>query len=96
MGLFPLETAVWKMTGLTSADFGLAQRSTLKVGHPADVVVFDAKTIADVATFADPVQPARGIDAVVVNGRLAWFEGRHTGARCGQLIARGGTPTATG
>jgi N-acyl-D-amino-acid deacylase len=31
LGLFPLETAVWKMTGLTARRFGLARRSTL--GH---------------------------------------------------------------
>jgi N-acyl-D-amino-acid deacylase len=27
VGLFPLETAVWKMTGLTAANFGLAGRA---------------------------------------------------------------------
>jgi len=28
VGLFPLETAVWKMTGLTARTFGLADRAT--------------------------------------------------------------------
>jgi N-acyl-D-amino-acid deacylase len=91
VGLFPLETAVWKMTGLTARNFGLERRSTLAVGHHADVVVFDASTIRDVATYASPLQAAQGIDAVIVNGRLAWYDGRHTGARSGQVIVREGT-----
>ena len=45
VGLFPLETAVWKMTGLTARNFGLTGRGTLGVGQHADVVVFDAATI---------------------------------------------------
>ena len=33
VGLFPLETAVWKMTGLTARNFGLHERGTLE-GRP--------------------------------------------------------------
>jgi N-acyl-D-amino-acid deacylase len=39
VGLFPLETAVWKMTGLSARNFGLQGRRTLKLGHHADVVI---------------------------------------------------------
>jgi N-acyl-D-amino-acid deacylase len=92
IGLFPLETAVWKMTGLTARNFGLQGRSTLKVGHHADVVVFDAATIRDTATYERPIQPAAGIDAVVVNGVVAWRQGAHSGARSGQVVTR--TPIA--
>src|SRR6185295_969776 len=35
--LFPLETAIWKMTGLTARTFGLQQRGSLQPGHHADV-----------------------------------------------------------
>jgi N-acyl-D-amino-acid deacylase len=92
VGLFPLETAVWKMTGLTARNFGLQGRSTLKVGHHADVVVFDAASIRDAATYEKPVQAAQGIDAVIVNGVVAWRHGQHSGARSGQVLTR--TPTA--
>jgi N-acyl-D-amino-acid deacylase len=88
LGLFPLETAVWKMTGLTAQTFGLARRSTLAAGHHADVVVFDAQAIRDTATYDQPAQAAEGIRAVVVNGVLAWQHGRHTGARSGQVVGR--------
>ncbi|MGA0569119.1 N-acyl-D-amino-acid deacylase family protein [Variovorax sp. VNK109] len=88
VGLFPLETAVWKMTGLTARNFGLDKRSTLKVGHHADVVIFDAATIKDSATYAKPTTPAEGIDTVIVNGTIAWQSGGHTGARPGQVVTR--------
>jgi N-acyl-D-amino-acid deacylase len=88
IGLFPLETAVWKMTGLTARNFGLAERGTLKVGHHADVVVFDAAHIRDAANYQTPTVPAKGIQAVLVNGAMTWRNGQHTGARHGQVVTR--------
>jgi len=54
----------------------------------ADLVVFDPERIIDAATFARPKTPATGIESVYVNGTLAWHQGRHTGARTGQVIRR--------
>lgn len=88
VGLFPLETAVWKMTGLTARNFGLHERGALKVGHCADIVVFDAGTIRDSASYEAPKTPAEGIEAVIVNGLVTWKHGAHTGARNGQVITR--------
>ena len=95
-GLFPLETAVHKMTGLTARNFGLAGRGALAVGHAADIVVFDAATIGDAATYEIAEAAGRGIDAVIVNGTITWRDGRHTGARSGQVLRRSATaPRAT-
>ena len=86
IGLFPLETAVYKMTGLTAAKFGLVERGVLQVGAFADITVFDAAEINDSATFEQPTQPARGIDSVIVNGVPVWLAGAATGARPGRLL----------
>jgi N-acyl-D-amino-acid deacylase len=88
VGLFPLETAVWKMTGLTARNFGLRERGTLQVGHHADVVVFDAPHIRDAANYQTPTLAAEGIAAVLVNGAITWQAGRHSGARNGQVLTR--------
>jgi len=88
LGLFPLETAVHKMTGLTAQTFGLQGRGILKEGYAADITVFDAGTVDESATFARPIQPARGIDAVIVNGALVWKDGKAAGARPGQVLTR--------
>jgi N-acyl-D-amino-acid deacylase len=34
------------------------------------------------------MQPAEGIDAVIVNGALTWRNGAHCGVRNGQVITR--------
>jgi N-acyl-D-amino-acid deacylase len=88
VGLFPLETAVWKMTGLTARNFGLHGRGTLKVGQHADIVIFDAAKIRDAADYETPTRPAEGIDTVIVNGTVTWHQGKHSGARSGQVITR--------
>ncbi|OLE20307.1 MAG: D-aminoacylase [Betaproteobacteria bacterium 13_1_20CM_3_63_8] len=89
LGLFPLETAVYKMTGLTASTFGLKARGILRQGMAADITVFDAGEIDEVATFAKPVQPAKGIETVIVNGAIAWHGGRGSGARPGKVLTRG-------
>ncbi len=91
VGLFPLETAVWKMTGLTARNYGLHDRGILKVGHCADIVVFNPETVRDAASYQAPTTPAEGITAVIVNGQPTWMNGAHTGARSGQVITRGGS-----
>jgi N-acyl-D-amino-acid deacylase len=75
-GLFPIETAVHKMTGLPAQVFKLKDRGRLKSGYFADLVVFDPKTIIDRATYASPLLPASGIAEVYVNGRLSFAEGK--------------------
>ncbi|HEY4068776.1 MAG TPA: D-aminoacylase [Burkholderiaceae bacterium] len=94
VGLFPLETAVWKMTGLTARNFGLHERGTLKLGHHADIVVFDAATVRDAATYETPTRAAEGIQCVIVNGAITWEDGAHSGARRGQVITRQEVGTA--
>jgi N-acyl-D-amino-acid deacylase len=86
--LFPLETAVYKMTGLTAKTFGLAGRGMLKEGFAADVVLFDENDVAEAASFAAPIQPAKGIDTVIVNGAVVWRDGSATGARPGHVLGR--------
>ena len=88
LGLFPLETAVYKMTGLTAKNFGLKDRGVLREGAYADLTLFDADTVDEVATYATPIAPARGIEAVIVNGEMVWRDGRATGARPGRVLHR--------
>ena len=86
VGLFPLETAVYRMTGLTAQKFGLRDRGVIRPGAFADITIFDAAEIGDAATFEQPTQPARGIDTVIVNGTPVWRAGASTGARPGRLL----------
>ena len=88
IGLFGLETAVHKMTGLSAARFGLTGRGIVAAGAYADLTVFDPDTIIDRATFADPTLPAAGIEHVFVNGRPVWSAGKPTGDHPGRALRR--------
>ena len=88
LGLFPLETAVYKMTGLTARTFGLKDRGVLRSGMAADITLFDPGEIDEAGTFAKPIQPAKGIDTVIVNGAVVWRDGQSTGARPGRVLKR--------
>jgi N-acyl-D-aspartate/D-glutamate deacylase len=90
--IFSLAQAIHKMTGLPAARFSLAGRGCIDEGCSADLVLFDPDTIRDTATFLDPIQAAEGIDAVWVNGVLAYQDGKATGLRAGHFVAR---PDAT-
>src|SRR5262249_35494364 len=51
-----VEEAVRKLTSLPADNLSLKDRGRLKVGHFADVVVFDPNTIQDHATYQKPHQ----------------------------------------
>ena len=87
-GLFPIEEAIRKMTGLPAQRFGLHERGTLAVGNYADLVVFDPVNIADRATYESPTEASEGIDHVFVNGRLTWSGKRESPAGYGRLLRR--------
>jgi N-acyl-D-amino-acid deacylase len=52
----------------------------------ADVVVFDAGKVRDAATFEKPHAYAEGFRYVLVNGVVTIEEGKHSGARAGQIL----------
>jgi N-acyl-D-amino-acid deacylase len=88
LGVFPLETAVHKMTGLTAKTFGLGDRGVLKEGYAADITLFDASRVGEASTFEKPIAPAHGIHTVIVNGSPVWRDGKPTGARPGKVLSR--------
>jgi dihydroorotase/N-acyl-D-amino-acid deacylase len=85
-GLLPLSTAIYKMTRMPADRINLADRGRIEVGAYADISVFDAATIIDTATFADPHQYAEGVHHVFVNGIAVLLDGQMTGARSGRVL----------
>jgi N-acyl-D-amino-acid deacylase len=88
IGLFGLEEAVRKMTGLPAARFGLTERGILAAGAYADLTVFDPESVIDRASFSEPTLPAAGIEHVFVNGRPVWSGAKPTGERPGRALRR--------
>jgi len=94
--LFSLETAIYKMTGLSARRFGLAGRGILAPGNPADVVIFDEHCVAANASYEHPTEVSSGIDAVFVNGRLACRNGLSVNVDAGRVLRGKGNIRKTG
>jgi len=95
--VFTLEEAVHNLTQRPAEMFGITDRGLLAEGRPADVVVFDAKTVNpgplkrvyDLPAGADRlVSEASGIDAVVVNGKVIRRNNQDTVAANDKLPGR--------
>jgi N-acyl-D-amino-acid deacylase len=83
-----LQQAVDRSTGRTARMFGFKDRGVLVPGAFADVIVFDAATFTDRATYEQPTLLAEGMKFVLVNGTLAIDNGRFTGAFAGRVLKR--------
>ena len=81
--LLSLPAAVRKMTSMPSERFGLVGRGRIAEGMQADLVLFDAEQVTDLASYDEPKLTPRGIECVVVNGALAYRSG---------VISRAGRP----
>jgi N-acyl-D-aspartate/D-glutamate deacylase len=88
LGAPGLEATVAAMTSLPAERFGLTDRGRIARGAFADLVVFDPATVRDKATYAAPHAFPEGIDAVVVNGEVAWERGTAIVHRAGRAIRR--------
>ncbi|HEY1494681.1 MAG TPA: D-aminoacylase [Candidatus Solibacter sp.] len=84
--VMPLEEAVRKMTSATARRLSISDRGLLQAGMFADVVIFDADTIGDNATYEKPHQLPTGIKYVIVNGTTVMKDGVHTGAKPGKVV----------
>ena len=85
-GVITLAEAVRRLTSMPAERLGIRERGRLAPGYHADVVVFDAATIVDHATFEQPHQYATGVRDVFVNGVSVLRDGEHTGELPGRFV----------
>ncbi|NJN41646.1 MAG: D-aminoacylase [Flammeovirgaceae bacterium] len=81
-----LPEAIHKMTALPAIRMGLLDRGIIAEGLKADIVVFNAETVIDKATFEDPHQYPVGIEYVLVNGVITVDKGVFTSNRGGRVL----------
>ncbi|MGA2966272.1 MAG: D-aminoacylase [Terriglobales bacterium] len=85
-----LEEAIRKFSALPAQRMRLADRGVLKQGMWADVVVFDAERVRDVATYDDPNRLSEGMEYVLVNGVPVIDSGKTTNALPGKVLRGAG------
>ncbi|MFN0182738.1 MAG: N-acyl-D-amino-acid deacylase family protein [Aquabacterium sp.] len=81
-----LPEAIRRITALPASRLGLADRGRLKVGHWADVTVFDPAQIESRFTVSQPRAYPGGIVHVMVNGELAMRDGARTDRHAGRVL----------
>lgn len=86
--IIPLEMAIRKMTALPAKKMGLKDRGKISIGAWADIVIFDADKVKDMATYGNPYQNSVGIEYVFVNGRLAVEHDALTGELAGIVLRK--------
>lgn len=87
LGMYTLEEAVFRCTGLSASRFGLEDRGVIEEGAAADLVVFDPREVADLSTMANPRVYPGGIEYVLLNGEVMVEAGRYRGdAMPGRLL----------
>lgn len=74
-GVLSLPEAVRKITRRPAELYGLASKGRIAPGADADLCLFDPANIRERDTYAQPEQPAGGMDWVFVGGRPAVEEG---------------------
>ncbi len=85
---FSVEEAVRKMSAMPAARLGLKDRGLIKKGMMADIVLFDANSVIDRATFGEPQTFSTGIKSVFVRGINVWNDGKISGLTPGVILRR--------
>lgn len=84
--LMPLEQAIRKITSLPAQREHLVGRGLIKEGFLADITIFNPDAIIDKATYTEPAQLAEGVSYVLVNGQVAFENGKATGTMAGKAL----------
>ena len=86
LGVLTLEEAIRKMTSMPADQYNQKERGRIVEGAFADIVIFNADTVQDQATYTDPHRYPVGIEHVLINGKFVIRSGALTGERPGVWI----------
>jgi len=81
-----LEEAIKKITFMPAKRLGFKNRGAIIPHFAADVLVIDLDHLEAKATFDNPVVYPKGIDYVIVNGKVVVKKGIHSGELAGKVL----------
>lgn len=88
--VLPLGEAIRRMTSLPCEVFGIPERGLVRPGYVADLVAFDADSVAHETDYRDPIRHPSGIGWVMQQGHLTVTGDSYHGPRRGRRL----TPVA--
>jgi N-acyl-D-amino-acid deacylase len=92
LGVLSLEECVARLTSRPAARLRLPDRGLVREGYRADLVLFDAETVAAGATYENPRTLPTGIPHVLIDGRFVMEDGRRTDVLAGRSVRRSPRP----
>lgn len=84
--LLPLETAIYKITGLPADVLRLKELGRIQTDFLASLTIFDPDTIADRSTYLDSKKTPAGIKDVIVRGTPVIRDGKRNGVKIGKVL----------
>ncbi len=84
--LFTIEAGIQKITSLPAKIFALGKRGSLKIGYIADITVWNPTTLSEEGDFLNPVRQPKGIEYVLINGKIIVNNGIFTGRLEGRML----------
>jgi len=82
------EETIKRMTSVPAERFGIRGRGVIRPGAFADIAVWREESFCETATYTSPHSFCEGVEAVLVNGVVAYLEGKFTGNRSGRFLER--------
>ncbi|MEV3871758.1 D-aminoacylase [Streptomyces sp. NPDC049906] len=86
LGVLSLEECVAHLTARPAARLRLADRGLVREGYRADLVLFDADTVAAGSTYAEPRTRPVGIPHVLIGGEFVMHHGARTDVIAGRTV----------
>jgi N-acyl-D-amino-acid deacylase len=81
-----LEEGVYKSTLLPAKTLGMKNAGELSVGKTADITIFNFDKVIGYEDYFNPAKAPEGIKYVIINGRLAVYDGRLCSKYNGRVI----------
>ncbi len=84
----PWEEGIRKITSFPAERVGFKGRGRIAQKFAADMVIFNPDALRDRSTYQNPYAHSAGIEAVMVNGKLALENGQLTGTAAGEVLRK--------
>ncbi len=84
--IMPIETFLYRSSGLVADTFKLCGRGYIKVGYKADIVVFNPAKFKPQADFQNPEVLSEGVKYLLVNGQMVVKNGESQAILPGKIL----------
>jgi len=88
MKVLPFEILIYKITGMVKEKLNLKDKGNIKIGMDADIVVLNPLTLSDQSTIQNPIVSPKGIETVIINGKVVLNKGEILNLESGKIVVR--------